>query len=320
MKKSIKKFDNSFQEKMEEQLIKFKIEKQYLPSSKKNDWVYENIIDNIYPPQKYEILQYFSENNIQLHKHIKHVRSSQMFAFNILYYLLTQEQSALIQIINQKSKQTLTEITDFKFEYSLENNLLGEWKNKKLSSNDHLTSVDTIILAKDKNKKRFAFVIEVKFTEPSFSACSGEKSEYNKKDSRLACENSVLLLDDFNNCYLQGAKGKSNLKRKYFDYFNQESFRHDKFNNICPFAKNYQSLRNHALSKALIQEKIVDEAFFVTLYHEGNKSIEKDFKIYADVLAPHEAKNIFAVTSQEIVNSSKNSTYKNYYANKYSIQ
>jgi len=79
------KYSNEFQERMENHLIIFKEENQYLLSkSEKKRFLYSDLSDNFYPSLKHGLLQYIYENGIPLHDYANHVRSSQAFAFNLL--------------------------------------------------------------------------------------------------------------------------------------------------------------------------------------------------------------------------------------------
>ena len=93
---------SNFQREMDEHLIKFKEENQYLPSTnKKKSWQYANFEDNLYPPIKHGFLQYAYDNAVPLHDYINHVRSSQAFAINIFYPLLKNESETLLDLFGK---------------------------------------------------------------------------------------------------------------------------------------------------------------------------------------------------------------------------
>ena len=51
------KFNNPFQEKIENHLLKYKAEHQYLPPTSRKEWYYQDIGDNLFPPIKHGFLR-----------------------------------------------------------------------------------------------------------------------------------------------------------------------------------------------------------------------------------------------------------------------
>jgi hypothetical protein len=118
------KYSNEFQERIENHLIIFKEENQYLlAKSEKKRFLYSDLSDNFYPPLKHGLLQYIYENGIPLHDYANHVRSSQAFAFNLLFYPI-KKQEELLKYLSRKIGNELVLITGFEFEYSPEPNIL----------------------------------------------------------------------------------------------------------------------------------------------------------------------------------------------------
>ena len=72
-----------FQKEMEEHLINFKEQNQYISyNNPKRRWRYNDLSDNIFPPVRHGVQQVLYDNYIPLHDYINHVRSSQAFGIN----------------------------------------------------------------------------------------------------------------------------------------------------------------------------------------------------------------------------------------------
>ena len=88
---------SAFQKRMEEHLIKFKTENQYLPPTSKKRWLYHDLSDSIFPPIRHAFLQYAYERGIPLHDFVNHVRSSQMYVINTLFPILQSEKGVMLR-------------------------------------------------------------------------------------------------------------------------------------------------------------------------------------------------------------------------------
>ena len=310
------KFENQFQKKMEEHLIKFKVERQYLPSNSKKKWLYNDIADNLFPPIRHGFLQYIYDEAMPLHDYINHVRSSQAYCVNILYSVLTLNPNSLLKLLGHKINKVLKTVTNFQFEHSPEKNELGEWKSDTNKPEEYVTAIDLRIDTIDSLNKRIVFLIEVKFTEPSFSQCGGFNSGGNVNETRNACEDGKELFKNFNLCYLHGSDGKSKLKRTYFNYFPPLSkyFCEPAFSNECPFIQTHQCLRIHALARS-----IEDESYFVLLHHEKNEAIRQEWKKYVSILQPEFRTQLLTLTGMEVVDHSEIDTLQAYYRDRYTL-
>ena len=313
------KFDNDFQREMEAHLLRFKIAKQYLPSNSKKAWLYNDIADNLFPPIRHGFLQYIYDEAIPLHDFINHVRSSQAYCINTFYPVLTQNPDALLALLSKKIKRTLKSLTRFQFEYTPDTNVLGEWKSDLNKPEEYVTAVDLRLDMEDNNGKKVVFLIEVKFTESSFSHCGGYNSGGNTGETRAACSNGLDILKDYNLCYLHGSNGRGKLKRKYFKFFEPmtDYFKDSAFSGECPFIELHQCLRNHALVRHLISTGV--DAYFVLLYHEKNKYILEQWHKYKTLLHPERSSNLFEICGEEIVEHSKLETLQSYYKDRYNL-
>ena len=305
------KNSNDFIGKMDEHLIMFKEEKQYLSSkTEKKRFLYSDLSDNFFPKIKYGLLQYIQENEIPLHDYVNHVRSSQAFGFNLLFYPL-QNQVDLLKCLSQKIGKKLILIKNFEFEYSSETNILGEWRNNEIRPEKYVTSVDVFIETVSDEGDFINFFFEVKFTEDVFGKCGGYDSKANIGDLRTACESSVKLMENYKLCYLNGSK----LQRTYFDdEFNPKiNFNPDLFVSKCPFVMFHQCLRNHSLSY-----KMDHKTYFCLVYHDENIEILNQWKLYKDMCK--DTSTLLEIKASDIVKSIDDKQYKKYFADRYLLQ
>ena len=300
--------NTDFINKMDKHLIAFKEENQYLPSkSEKKRFLYSDLSDNFYPAVKYGLLQYIYENGILLHDYVNHVRSSQAFAFNLLFFPL-QKQVDLLKYLSQKIGKELILIKNFEFEYSPESNILGEWRNDENRPEKYVTSVDVFIETVTNEGDFINFFFEVKFTENEFGHCNIYDSKTIKDELKIGCNYSEKLLDDYKLCYLNGAK----LQRTYFDEeFNPRlNFKPDMFVSKCPFAIYYQCLRNHSLSY-----KMDHKTYFCLVYHDENIEILDQWKLYKDMCK--DTSTLLEIKASDIVKSIEDKQYQKYFSDRY---
>jgi len=317
------KYDSEFQKGMEEFLVEFKEKIQYLPSINKNKmWQYSDIGDNLYHPIKHGFLQFAYDTAIPFHDYINHVRSSQAFGINIFYPLLRKEPDKILSVFSELKGIKLNKIIGYSFEYSCEKDVLGEWKSEK-RPDEYITSTDIAIFMEDTHKKKYAFLIEVKFTEVSFSSCGGFSSKGNNKENREICDSRDRLYEDYKKCYLHRlTKGKS--ARKYFDYFGNlyKSFPNLPEIKICPFKNNNQCLRNHALARALKELKNgdkVDYSYFGLAFHDRNSEIQKEWDNYCNLLSEELKQEVFSLPVSKLIRTSGDLTYLRYFKDRYKI-
>jgi len=276
--------------------------------------------DNIFPPIKHGFLQYVYDSGMPLHEFVNHVRSSQMFCINLFYQFIKNEPQVLLRTLSSQINTELIQIVEFEFEYSSDSNILGEWKSDENRPEEYVTATDLFLNVLDINKKNVGFLIEVKFTENDFTNCGGFVSRGNSNNSKLACDSGKILLNDLKNCYLQGANGKSKLKRKYLDYFSKSDFVDSAFSEKCPFISNHQCIRNHSLLRALIVEKSIDYGFFCLVHHDRNEDIIKEWELYNNILSSSAKREIFRLKAGVLIKNSLNENFKKYFKDRYLIE
>lgn len=305
------KNSNDFIAKMDEHLIMFKEEKQYLSSkSEKKRFLYSEFSDNFFPQIKHGLLQYIHENGIPLHEYINHVRSSQAFAFNLLFYPI-QKQVGLLKCLSQKIEKELILIKNFEFEFSPESNILGEWKSDENRPEKYVTSVDVYIETVTDEGDFINFFFEVKFTENAFGECGGYDSKANTGDLRTACDNSEKLMGNYRLCYLNGLK----LNRTYFDdEFNPKlNFKPDIFMSKCPFVMFHQCLRNHSLSY-----KMDHKTYFCLVHHDENIEIVEQWNLYKNLCK--DTATLLELKASDIVKSVNDKQYQKYFTDRYLLK
>ena len=122
---------NAFQTEMETHLAEFKERNQYLPPIRPSRrWQYPDFADNLYPPIRHAVLDYVSREGVLLHEYANHVRSSQAFAFNLLFPACISAGSSLLVPFGTALGRGLRSLDSFEFEFQAETDLLGEWRGE----------------------------------------------------------------------------------------------------------------------------------------------------------------------------------------------
>jgi len=309
-----------FQKEMEAHLIEFKENKQYLSSPKLRDKIYyPEISDGLFPPIKHAFLQYAYDNSIPFHDYANHVRSSQMFCFNLFYPILKNESNNLITFFRELSGIELTELTRFEFEFSPEDDWLGEWRGT-IRPDEYVTSTDLALFFRDFEGKINAFLLEIKFTEHEFTPCNGYTSNGNK--SIHVCENIDELFGNYDLCYLQTYHPRKS-PRTYFNKFVDLKKSFSNYSTLtdlkCPFINNLQCLRNHSLARALVENNISDRAFFCLIFHDLNNDIQSEWTYYYNLLSDVIKNEVKLIQASKIVGLSKDLTFKKYCLERYKL-
>ncbi len=120
-------------------------------------------------------------------------------------------------------------------------------------------------------------LVEVKLTEDKFTHCGGRNSRGNRRKD--VCRSAKLFFNNPRDCYLRRPVRKER-DRRYWEIFGRDhgSLR-DAFPNAnlvgeCPFAYNMQQpMRNLAIAQGLVQEDVVQKAWYVLCAHDHNAEI-----------------------------------------------
>jgi hypothetical protein len=310
---------NDFQKGLEERLIEFKEKHQFLPSKNKYKlWQYFDISDNLFPPIKHSFLQFAYDESIPFHEFINHVRSSQVFGFNLFYPLLydtSDGHKSLLKLLEKIYNGNLLRILNYTFEYSPDKDLLGEWTGNN-KPGKYLTAVDVLLTCENEKMEKIVFLIEIKFTEEEFGECNGYISPGCSASDKENCNNFINVIKNNKLCYLH-QKYKQRSARKYFEYFDMENeFRYN--GNVCPFKNNNQCLRNHALARAMLKERICKKSFFGLVYYDYNHNIEKSWEEYKNLT--NNSNELFCIKASDIIKQYNNETYKLYFEKRYGLK
>jgi hypothetical protein len=318
LKEAIVAKRTSFQDQIEGHLVNFKETQQYLPSrNPKKKWQYFSIEDNLYPPTKHSFLQFAYDNAVPFHDFVNHVRSSQIFAVNMFYPVLSESSNHpyLLRVLNSLTGRNDSSITAFWFEYSPDDDCLGEWPGKEPAM-EYVTASDVVVETSTNGRKAIYF-FEVKFTEYEFSPCGGYTSRGNSSKFNKPCQTCGILLDDPSLCYLHTPQPRKS-PRKYFDYFNMRlDFPGMVPSKECPFISNHQCLRNHALARATKGTKDYEACYFGLVYHDKNLDIAREWKLYTDLTA--NSRDLLTIPASQIVTAIPDKTYKQYFERRYQI-
>jgi hypothetical protein len=273
----------------------------------------------LYPPIRYAFLQYSYDNSIPFHDFANHVRSSQLFGINLFYPLLKNEKNILTEYFGNLTDRSFSELSKFEFEYSPEGDWLGEWRGAQ-RPDEYVTAADIALFFTDKDNRKYAFLIEIKFTEHEFTPCNGFPSKGNQ--NQAVCNDKDLLFADPNKCYLQTFHPRKSA-RKYFDKFGDLKIALPNYvsspESGCPFKFNHQILRNHSFAKAIVENNRADEAYFILVHHDGNEEIVNEWNSYFNLLSPALQNDLKIITASEIVNISSDPTYKKYFKDRYQL-
>jgi hypothetical protein len=300
---------SKFPIRMQEHLIDFKENRQYLPyTNPRKRWEYVEIADNLYPPIRNGFLQYAYDDSIDFHDYARHVRSSQTFCFNLFYPLIKKE--SLLKLFAATLDIEPTELTSWHFEYQPESDHLGEWQGPEKPI-DYITSVDLALFFTCRTGKKVAVLCEVKFTETKFSKCGGFASSGNTK--KTFCNTTFSVDGIAENCYLVKEKG-----RKYFE-LTQPIYVLPP-TPPCPFAENNQCQRNHAFAKALVKAGHADAAYFGLVYHDKNSDILNEWNRYQQMCQSSERQHLFTLPASQVLAATEDLTLRHYFRDRYLIE
>ncbi len=297
-----------FPTQMQQHLIDFKENRQYLPpTNPRKKWEYVEIADNLYPPIRNGFLQYAYDDAIDFHDYARHVRSSQTFCFNLFYPLMKTD--ALLHLFGNTLGIEPLALTAWHFEYQPEKDYLGEWNGPEKPI-DYITSVDLALTFNCRDVGRVAVLCEVKFTEKKFSKCGGLSSNGNR--TKDFCLNTFTPDSVASTCYLAKEKG-----RKYFDL--TKAMYNFPSTGPCPFGENNQCQRNHAFARALVQSGQADAAYFGLVYHDDNKPIVKEWERYHQMCCDDVRKYLFALPASRALAMCQDQTLRRYFLDRYMI-
>ena len=183
-------------------------------------------------------------------------------------------------------------VEEVRFEWVPPGALLGELEGDRPEGDEPATAVDVVLWSRLGDGRRGAVLIKVKLSEDRFTTCNGRLSSGNRR--RDVCDSASLFLGDPSSCYLRRPRGKRR-DRRYWEIFAEShgsvgnAFPGAGLDGPCPFAGNAQQpMRNLAIARALEQEGMVDEAWFVLCVHDDNLDVPGHWKAWAELLPDRE--------------------------------
>lgn len=211
--------------------------------------------------------------SVKPHDQIHHLRSSQVFAFNLF---LPFQKGTRMELSKRMSALVGVQLTidDVRLEWAPPLELLGE------PGGVGATAADVALWGRLENGGRAVVLVEVKLSEKGFSPCKGRTSDRN--DRPEVCASAKRFLNEPSACYLiRSARARrTGHYRRYWEIFAEcddgirNAFPNVDLSGPCPFAYDMQQpMRNLAIARGLEQKGTVEKAWFVLCAHDDNPDI-----------------------------------------------
>ena len=264
--------------------------------------MWDNWTDGIYEEYRSLAVETVRADSIELHRYAGHILSSQTFAFNLFLPFRERERERLSQRISDLVGEELT-IDNVVFEWVPPGHLLGEIDGEQPGPGEPATAVDVVLWGRLPGGKRAAVLVEVKLTEDKLTPCGGRESRGNwRKD---VCQSAQLFFDNPNACYLRRPVRKRR-DRRYWEIFIQSygslrnAFPNANLDGECPFAYDMQQpMRNLAIAQGMVQEDMVQKAWYILCAHDSNPDIAGHWQAWQQILG--EATSAQFLPASEVV-------------------
>ena len=199
------------------------------------------------------------------HRWVLHVRSSQAFALNLFAPL---GQAGLRRVLGYLGHQVLRADPP-EFEYSDVSDRLGESSQRSR----HQTQVDVVLRGTGASGERVVALVEVKFTEIDFSACSAYGNPANP--ARDVCQSPGLFGSEPDRCFQLANHGYG--RRRYADYLTGVPVNMpggSRSDGGCLVRRGLsQPMRNLALAHLLLAEAEADRVVYALCAPDGHTTI-----------------------------------------------
>ena len=136
---------------------------------------------------------------------------------------------------------------------------------------------------------RVALLLEVKLGEEGFTTCNGRDSRSNRRPD--VCASAAKFLGNPADCYPR-RPARQRRDRRYWEIFARShgsvraAFPGADEAGPCPFAGHQQQpMRNLALAHALVQEGLVDRAWFGLCPHDQNPDVAREWARWRSLVA-----------------------------------
>ena len=255
--------------------------------STRRDW--DHWADGIYPGYRELALAVVQEDSVRLHRYSAHLRSSQIFAFNLFLPFRRGSRDELSSCVGETIGADIS-IDDISFEWVPPGGLLGELDGERPVGNEPATGVDVVLWCRTASGTRCAVLIEVKLSEPDFTHCNGRTSPANRRLD--VCDSAGRFFEDPSACYLRRPVHQRR-DRRYWEIFVadrgsvSEAFPGADRSGPCPFAFGMQQpMRNLAIARGLEQDEVweIPKAWFVLCAHDHNPDIGERWMAWRQML------------------------------------
>ena len=243
----------------------------------------------IYPAYRRLAEDVVRTDSVRLHRYAGHLRSSQVFAFNLFLPFrkgsLSRLSSRLSEIVGARLS-----IEDVRFEWVPHGSLLGEIDGDQPVGEEPATAVDVVLWSRLADGRRAVVLLEVKLSEPDFTHCHGRNSPANHR--RDVCDSASLFFENPKACYLRRPLRKWR-DRRYWEIFAFEhgsvraAFPGADLEGACPFSESMQQpMRNLAIARGLVQDSgcAVEKAWFALCAHDGNPEAAEHWESWKRLL------------------------------------
>ena len=249
--------------------------------------MWDNWTDGIFPDYRDLATKTVKDDSVELHRYAGHILSSQTFAFNLFLPFREGQRERLSKHISSLVEHELT-IDDVGFKWVPPGHLLGEIDGDRPGPGEPATAVDVVLWGWLPSGKRAAILLEVKLTEDKFTPCGGRESRGNRRKD--ICQSAQLFFDDPNACYLRRPVRKRR-DRRYWEIFTQSygnlqgAFPNANLDGECPFAYDMQQpMRNLAIAQGMVQEDMVQKAWYILCAHDSNPDIAGHWQAWQKLL------------------------------------
>ena len=228
-------------------------------------------------------------DGVRLHSHAAHLRSSQIFAFNLFLPFRNGDRSKLSGVVSGAIGTRLF-IEEVRFEWVPPGALLGEIAGDRPVGHEPATAVDVALWGRLADGSRAAVLLEVKLSETDFTHCQGRISRGNLR--RDVCDSATKFFDDSKACYLRRPLRKRR-DRRYWEIFEEahgsirRAFPGADLDGPCPFAFSMQQpMRNLAIARGLEQDvgHDVTMAWFGLCAHDDNQDAASHWEKWKGLL------------------------------------
>ena len=245
--------------------------------------------DGVYQEYRELALAAVRDDEVRLHRYAGHLRSSQVFAFNLFLPFREGNREHLRCRVSETVGASLT-IEEVRFEWVPPGHILGELNGDRPVGNEAATGVDVVLWGRLPDGARCAVLIEVKLSETDFTPCNGRTSPGNRR--RDVCDSTDLFFTDPSACYLSRPLHQQR-DRRYWEIFAgahgtvAEAFPGADRAGPCPFAFSMQQpMRNLAVARGLEQDRAsgISAAWFMLCAHAGNPAIDEHWREWQGIL------------------------------------